>query len=119
MGEARLKLPPALESARHFVIVRYADYQDVRAGRTTEVAERVARRGRRLRIWILAGIAFLVAPDLIQIAYGNRPGFGALYLLFAVVAAAVALTRTIAKLDELAEDPSTAAAAAEGPGPRR
>ena len=119
MGEARLRLPPALESARRFVLVRYADYQDVRAGRTAEVAARVARRGRRLRLWVLAGLAFLIAPDLLQLAYGSRPGLGALYLLLAVGSAVVALTRAVARLDELAGEPATGAAAAEGPDPRR
>lgn len=100
-----LELPPPLAQARRIGWVRYADFQDLRAGRTAEVAARVVCRARRARVLLVAAGCLLLVPDAVSVALSLRPPSpsGVVMLVYLLAGGFPALGRMIRELEELAE----------------
>lgn len=104
MESPNLELPRPLAQARRLVLVRYADIQDVRAGRTAEAAARVLRRVRLWRFGLVVAVSAMLVSNLRDL--GQRPWQGLVAVVFWVLLFAWALAhlgRIARGLEQLTE----------------
>lgn len=106
-------LPPPLTLARRFALVRYADFQDVRAGRAPAAAARVLRRARRWRLAVVVLTGVLVALAVVDVVL-LRSWFSlvdCVWWTVGLTAAFGTLGRMIRGLEQLADADDEAAPA--------
>ena len=96
------EMPPPIAAARRIGWVLYADHQDLRAGRTAEVARRVLRRARRGRVLLVAVILAYGCIEVPATLAHGWPDFGAFYVLAIAGVGFAKLQRMIRGLEELA-----------------